>query len=497
MMKKNLENFKWLPGGARKSCLEYLGLKISDAWNTGALAFVMNINREVSAYGPERWWDGNSGSLEKINHNIGCYEKIIQGGKKQKNFAQIQAVAWEMVKNAIDNRLPCYGWELEKADYYIITGYDDVGYYYAGPGCETGKGPKSWRELGDTPWGWLEIHIVKTGPVEKDIVHLRDTFEFVLTHAGAPTGWIQPGFRSGLKGFDRWIRSLEKGAANGWGMAYNAHFWSEKRSMAVDFLKESKERIRGKFDLLFDEVIKNYISVSENLKKVAELFPLKQENDTYDIENAGRRQAAVNCLKIARNAEARGLKNLADFIIEIEKHLYPDYRLCIKKEAKNKEARYVSITRLPEDDIPGAAKLYIKLANQIKDSTADPYYNFDSVPLKRMEAYLRSDFKNPSALIYIAKDNEQIIGIAVGIVRRCFLGISKIKKVGYLSEAYVSPAYRNMGIIKKMEGLLLDFFKKKGVSYVELSVLSKNEEAKKTWSALGYETYNEHMRKKL
>ncbi len=48
-----------------------------------------------------------------------------------------------------------------------------------------------------------------------------------------------------------------------------------------------------------------------------------------------------------------------------------------------------------------------------------------------------------------------------------------------------------------MEAMLLEFFKQNNVSYVELMVLSSNELGKKTWTALGYQTFREYMRKKL
>ena len=51
--------------------------------------------------------------------------------------------------------------------------------------------------------------------------------------------------------------------------------------------------------------------------------------------------------------------------------------------------------------------------------------------------------------------------------------------------------------MKQFEALLLEFFKLHQVSFVELEVLSTNEVGKKTWTALGYQTFREYMRKQI
>jgi hypothetical protein len=49
-----------------------------------------------------------------------------------------------------------YAWEVEIPEFYVNYGYDEMGYHYSGPGADDGKGPKSWRELGDTGIGIVE-----------------------------------------------------------------------------------------------------------------------------------------------------------------------------------------------------------------------------------------------------------------------------------------------------------------------------------------------------
>jgi len=76
-----------------------------------------------------------------------------------------------MVKDAIDEGLPCYGWELDIPEYYVVYGYDEKGYLFKGPMCEKGKGSKPWSELGDSEIGVLEMYVVSPGsPQDEKII---------------------------------------------------------------------------------------------------------------------------------------------------------------------------------------------------------------------------------------------------------------------------------------------------------------------------------------
>lgn len=206
---------------------------------------------------------------------------------------------------------------MDNAEYYVINGYSDEGYCFSGPPFESGEGTKDWQDLGNTDIGVLEVYSVKPGRIAEDIKTVKDSFEFVLTHASNPKEWIYPAYKSGLEGFENWIKALEKVTAVKIGMAYNAACWSECRGFGIRFLKEARERINGKTSTLFDEATKNYESVYENLKKVSELFPL-QSNLTMDtITDSELINRAINYLTDARKAEEAGLSSLEKIYNEI------------------------------------------------------------------------------------------------------------------------------------------------------------------------------------
>lgn len=315
---KQLENLRWKPRwvshlGCVQGCLDYLGLEVSEAWLYGATghAFVINMAEDVCPSGPTAW---HTEMLFRLGRNIGYVIDGVFGPKSQSNFAEKQKRAWEDTKRAIDEGLPCYGWELDIPEFYVIYGYDEVGYYFSGPLCNAGKGPKSWQEVGDTEIGILEMYAVRPGQAADDRTTVREALAFALEHAESPAKWIYPRYKAGLAGYDNWIRALEAGAAHPHGMAYNAAVWSECRAFAVGFLKEAKARLGGEAGSPLDEAIGHYQAVAENLKGVAGTFPFPPKDELKDAERVG---TALKHLRAAGRAEEAGLGTLERMVAEL------------------------------------------------------------------------------------------------------------------------------------------------------------------------------------
>jgi len=317
---KKLENLEWAPRwvshlGCVKGCLEYLGREVSDAWLFGATghACVLNLHQELCPSGPTAW---NTEMLFTLGKNIGYEIDGVFGMKSAGDLAEKQKQAWEQVKSAIDQGRPCYGWELDIPEYYVVHGYDDDGYYFSGPLCDDGKGPKSWQTLGDTGIGVLEMYSVRPGQPAGDAQTVKEALAFALEHAAGPEKWIFPDYKAGPAGYDNWIRALQGGTADSHGAAYNAAVWNECRGYAHLFLQEAKERLDGPAADLFDQAIGHYQAVHENLKTVSEAFPC-QGMEPEHIQDGARVRTAAAALRAARMAETAGLETLQRIINEL------------------------------------------------------------------------------------------------------------------------------------------------------------------------------------
>ena len=248
----------------------------------------------------------------ELAKNIGYnFAGGVVAHKSNENFAEKHQEAWDMVRKSIDEGLPCYGWELEIPEFYVIKGYDDVGYYYSGGGADPIKGPKPWQELGESHIGLIEVYSIRRGQPADDAKTVKEAFEFALEHAGGPEKWIYPNYKAGLAGYDTWIKTVENGEANGNGMAYNASVWAECRGMGFMFLQEARQRLNGNLKPLFDEAIDNYSPVIESFSKLVDIFPFPHDDE---IEDKARCQKTLEHLKRAREAEEKGLKSLEKIV---------------------------------------------------------------------------------------------------------------------------------------------------------------------------------------
>lgn len=254
--------------------------------------------------------------MTALGKNIGYSIDLVLGFKNiEKDFGKKQKEAWDMVKRSIDAGIPCYGWEMDIPEYYLVYGYDDDGYYFTGPGDAgvlVDEGYKPWRELGGSEIGVVEMYSVGPGRAADDTLTVKKALEFALEHASEK--WAHPNYRAGLAGYDIWIETLENGRATGHGMAYNTAVWAECRFFAPHFLKEASQRIDGKTSPLFAEAIGHYGTVQQNLQQVKELFPFPWRDEINDKE---RCQKAIINLKEARQAEEFGLRVLEKIVSKL------------------------------------------------------------------------------------------------------------------------------------------------------------------------------------
>jgi hypothetical protein len=298
--------------GCVKGCLDYLGLDVTEAWLFGATghAFVINIHDLVCPSGPTAW---NTAGLFALGRNAGYTIDGVQAHKSQPDFADKQRLAWDKTRQAIDKGFPCYGWELQIPEYYLVSGYDRTAYLFTGPACDQASGRKVWDELGNTGIGMLEMYQVRPGAPVGDRRTVREALAFALEHAGSPKKWILPRYRSGLGGYENWIASLRAGTADSHGAAYNAAVWCECRGFAVEFLEQAKQRIGELGDGLFAQAGEHYRQVHAQLERVSELFPFRGMRPEH-VKDPQRVGAALEALESARQAEASGLQALEKLV---------------------------------------------------------------------------------------------------------------------------------------------------------------------------------------
>jgi len=387
-MQVKLENLKWRPFwasyiGTLKGCLDFLNIRMSDSWLSGGVghAFVLNINKNVSAAGPTAW---NNEMTRLLGHNLGFNVNSVSAWKNDPQFETKQRLAWETVKRSLEKGIPCLGWELGIAEYYVVNGYNQYGYFYSGIGTadylfdlendwkqdleigvfsekmrqvlllrgltlstnvqiymrfgcwiikdvedgrefsvlEDNKGRlmfhgeynisqafKPWDQLGRSSIGLLELYTVEPAYLSNDPAIVKEALEFAIEYGQGPRKWVKEGFNSGLQGYETWRYALDNRCADGFGVAYNASFWQECRTLAAQFLVEAADRIGGVNAIELYEAAKWYDEVSQELKFVAEKFPFHQRSPEH-IRDGDALDQASHALGRAQRAEQQGMERI-------------------------------------------------------------------------------------------------------------------------------------------------------------------------------------------
>jgi hypothetical protein len=119
--------------------------------------------------------------------------------------------------------------------------------------------------------------------------------------------------KAGPEGYARWISLLEAGKEDEYAVSYNAAEFAEGRKFALEFLEEAKAHLAPGLSPLFDQAIQQYRLAAQNLEKMSQAFPhdVPAAQRAANLKDQQRRQAAIQCLRGAKDAETEGLKVLA------------------------------------------------------------------------------------------------------------------------------------------------------------------------------------------
>ncbi|MGI5816858.1 MAG: hypothetical protein ACOX9R_02040 [Armatimonadota bacterium] len=305
-----LEGLEWKPAwishmGCHHGCIDYLGLGISRAWIFGGTghAFAVNVHEELCPSGPTAW---NTDQVDHLAANIGYLVEGVTGHVSQRDFEARQKIAWALVTGCIDSEVPCYGWDLVIPEWYVITGYDDEGYYFSGPGADEATMPLAADQISRTEIGWLAVKCVVPCHPAPDEEIVAAAVEFALEHAEGKHA--HEGYVSGPAAFELWATALETGRANRFGAGYNGECWRECRQMAVEFLREARGRL-AREEALFDDAVEHYSAVAGALDRVVERVPFRRHDEGAEEDTLQDGEAAA-FVREAGAAEERALAAL-------------------------------------------------------------------------------------------------------------------------------------------------------------------------------------------
>ncbi|MNI40263.1 hypothetical protein D3C73_944790 [compost metagenome] len=221
-----------------------------------------------------------------------------------------------MIRDSIDKGLPCYAWEMDKPLYYMIAGYDEIGYYYIDPDTEKTSGPKPYMELGDTDWGCLEIHIIPQAAFPIISKRLKVYLNTLLMSEIPMFINLTKVLRWGRKVIGFGGRRLAQGMSTITGWLITRPFGPDAKVSRCYFYRKESSCI-GIMGDLFDRAISKYEDTAKSLSRLSQLFPLQTEA-TLEIDEHHQDEGML-LLKTAQDSETRGLSEIKRILDEIYK----------------------------------------------------------------------------------------------------------------------------------------------------------------------------------
>ena len=128
--------------------------------------------------------------------------------------------------------------------------------------------------------------------------------------------------------------------------------------------------------------------------------------------------------------------------------------------------------------------------------TANSYFFLNREAPKRFREFQKKNVYSRKSCFLVAEDEGRIVGVAIGKLDRR-APVHEVKDIGFILSMYVAEDYRRQGVGKLLMDGLSKWFRKKGISYMELHAHSDNPAALGAYEKYGFKTYLHVMRKKI
>ena len=110
--------------------------------------------------------------------------------------------------------------------------------------------------------------------------------------------------------------------------------------------------------------------------------------------------------------------------------------------------------------------------------------------------YLKLDLTKPDRILFVAEENNRIVGVILGKFFKP-LRISRYHKKGHISNLYIDKEHRNKGIANQLVKKTLEWLKENKVPHASLEIHLDNKAAIKLYDKMGFRNFTVKMVKKV
>lgn len=155
----------------------------------------------------------------------------------------------------------------------------------------------------------------------------------------------------------------------------------------------------------------------------------------------------------------------------------------------------IKVEKAKREDIPNIIDLSKKNIEYHKMFDESSYNNSEQV-FEMYENHLHCVISSPFNAIFIAKENEKIIGYMIGKILMKKVH-ENAKKTGEIDDAYVLEEFQNKGIGGRIQQELEEWFSSNGVDVLYVLVDERNNKGVYAWKKYGFENYMLKLKKNI
>lgn len=149
------------------------------------------------------------------------------------------------------------------------------------------------------------------------------------------------------------------------------------------------------------------------------------------------------------------------------------------------------IKRCEYDELLEVAHLYNELSGELKQFTKENKEAVTQISDYTMQRILRSAIKECNLIIYVARNQDKVIGFISGSIKNGEVQASGGKPIGYVEGAYVLHEYDGEEVLSQLEDKLIQDFVASKVCFSGLNAANKLKDGADTWMSAAYQSYRE------
>ena len=162
----------------------------------------------------------------------------------------------------------------------------------------------------------------------------------------------------------------------------------------------------------------------------------------------------------------------------------------------------ISVRKASLKDVPTILQLwkeYMRYHDEIiikKNTKLKPHLIRKKNAANNFIRYIKKNIRSKNAMAYLAEVNGKPAGYCLISIRKN-TPIYKLEKIGYINELFVRKEFRGRRISSKFRDEAIKWFKKRGMKYILLEVMSDNKFAHSIYGKWGFFDYHIEMRMKI